>query len=106
MVKFVSPALFTGPFLERNVEVHDDGFLTAPHKHALERLIAISINFLMRYERGHEDEVAGPGFGNELQPFAPAHARAAAHDVDHAFQFTVMVGARLCAGVDRDRPSP
>ena len=46
----------------------------------------------------HEDEVAGAGLGHELEPLAPAHARLTAHDVDHALELAVMVGAGFRVG--------
>src|SRR5438046_10159376 len=52
------------------------------------------------------DEVAGAGFGHELELVAPAHARLAANDVDHALYRAVMVGAGLGLGVDDDGAGP
>src|SRR6202165_1818685 len=52
------------------------------------------------------DEVAGAGFGDELELVAPAHARLAADDVDHALDRAVMMGAGLGLGMDDDRAGP
>src|SRR5947208_4952575 len=60
----------------------------------------------MRDEGRDVDEVAGAGFGHELELVAPAHARLAAHHVDHALYRAVMVGAGLGLGVDDDGAGP
>jgi len=57
-------------FLERNVEIDDDGILTATHQHAFELLTGICVHLLMRHEWRNEDEIARPGFGYELEAFA------------------------------------
>ena len=48
----------------------------------------------------------GPGLGDEFELLAPAHPRLAAHHVDHALQFAMMVRAGLGVGMDRDRAGP
>src|SRR5436190_3207177 len=60
----------------------------------------------MRDEGRDVDEVAGAGFGHEFELVAPAHARLAAHHVDHALDRAVVVGAGLCLGVDDDGAGP
>src|SRR3989454_10252584 len=60
----------------------------------------------MRDERRDVDEVAGAGFGDELELVAPAHARLAADYIDDALDRAVMVGAGLGLGVDDDGAGP
>ena len=68
--------------------------------------VVARVDLLVRHERRHVDEVAGPGFGGELEPIAPLHPRAAADHVDHAFHGAVMMRARLGLGMDDHRPGP
>src|SRR5436190_14777147 len=60
----------------------------------------------MRDEGRDVDEVAGAGLGDELKLVAPAHARLAAHHVDHALYRAMMVRAGLGLGVDDDGAGP
>src|SRR3989475_13265541 len=60
----------------------------------------------MRDEGRDVDEVAGAGLGDELELVAPAHARLAAHHVDHALYWAMMMGAGLGLGVDDDGAGP
>ncbi len=64
------------------------------------------VDLLVRHVGRHIDEVAGAGLGDELQLVAPAHAGAALHDVDHALEVAVVMGAGLGVGVDGDRAGP
>ena len=66
------------------VEVHDDRLLAAAHEHARQRLAGVGVDLLVGHVGRHEDEVAGAGLGDELQPLAPAHPRAPGDDVDDA----------------------
>src|SRR5437588_11347753 len=81
----VDPVDFFGLLHDRNVEVDDHGLLAAPAQHARERLGVARVDLLVGDVRRYIDKVARPGFGHELELVAPAHARLAAHDVDHAF---------------------
>jgi hypothetical protein len=89
-----------------DVEVHHDGLLSAPDHDARERLVTTRVDLLMWDERRHEDEVAGTGLRDELEPFAPPHSSTTAHDVDDALQLAVVVGARLRVCVDRHGARP
>src|SRR2546427_5924578 len=60
----------------------------------------------MRDEGRDVDEVAGAGLGDELELVAPAHARLAAHHVDHALDWAMMMSAGLSLGVDDDGAGP
>ena len=90
----------------RNVEIHHHRLLAAAAEHAGQRLGVGGIDLLVRHEGRHVDEIAGPGFGDELERVAPAHARLAAHHVDHALDRAVMMRAGLGLGVDHDRAGP
>ena len=68
--------------------------------------VGAGVDLLVRHVGRHVDEVARPGLGDELQRLAPAHARPALDDVDHAFQRAVVVGAGLGVGVDVHRAGP
>ena len=69
-------------------------------------LVGARVDLLVGHVGRHEDEVPGPGIGDELQALAPAHARPAADDVDHALDGPVMMGSGLRVGLDVDRPRP
>jgi hypothetical protein len=88
------------------VEVNHDCFVVAAHKNTFERLILACINFLVRHERRHIDKIARSRLCRELKPFAPAHARLAAHYIDNAFQLAVMVRARLGVWLNAHRACP
>src|SRR5207249_8184559 len=61
---------------------------------------------LFPYTTLFRSEVARTRFGDELEPVAPAHARASADHVDHALDRAVMVCAGLRPGMDDNRPGP
>src|SRR5262249_51483436 len=77
-----------------------DRFVVAAHHHAFERLARAGVDFLVGYERRHIDEIAWTGFGGEFQPLAPTHARLAAHHVDDALQFAVVMCPGLGVGAN------
>jgi hypothetical protein len=91
---------------DRDVQVDHDRLLVAADQDALELLVGRGVDLLMGDERGHEDEVARPGLGGELQPLAPAHPSPALHHVDDALELAVMVGAGLRVRVDHDGAGP
>ena len=68
--------------------------------------VGAGVDLLVRHVGRHVDEVARAGLGGELQLLAPAHARPAPHDVDHALEVAVVVGAGLGVGVDGHRAGP
>ncbi len=82
----VFPEHFFGPLDRLDVEIDDDRLLRRAHEDAFERLVAAGVDFLMRHEGRHVDEVAGTGFGDEFEILAPAHAGFAAHHIDDAFE--------------------
>ena len=88
------------------VEVHDDRLLAAAHEHAGQRLVSTALISWCGHVRRHEDEVAGTGLGDELQPLAPAHPRAPLTDVDDALDRAVVMRAGLRVGMDDDGPRP
>src|SRR3984893_1295019 len=106
-MNIVDPMHLLGIRLDRsNVEIHDHGFLTAPDQNTRKRLIVTGIDLLVRHEWRHVDEVPRSGFGGELQPIAPFHARLAADDIDDALDRPVMMRPCLRFRVDHDRAGP
>src|SRR5262249_42159729 len=89
-----------------DVEVDHDGLVIATHHYAFERLARAGVDLLVRYERRHIDEIARTGFGGELQPLAPTHARLAAHHVDDALQLAVVMCPGLGVGPNVHRACP
>ena len=81
-------------------QIDSNRLIVASNQYALQRLILVSIDLLMRHVRRHKDEIAGPGLSSKLQLLAPPHASLALDDVDHRFQVAVMVGA--CFGIRVD----
>src|SRR5216684_3477598 len=88
-----------------DIQVDHHRFLAAAHQHAFQRLVG-RVDLLVRHEGGHEDEVARPRLGQVLEPVAPAHPRPAFHHVDDALQLSVVVRARLRAGMDGHGAGP
>jgi hypothetical protein len=86
-------------FRAGNIQIDDDGFLTAAHDHRLDRLVFAGIQLLMRNVGRNVDEISWAGFVDELQIVSPAKAGAAAHYVDYSFQFAVMMRAGLSIGM-------
>ena len=81
-------------------DVDHHRLVVGAHQHAFQRLRGVGVDLLMRHERRHEDEIAGTRLGDEFQPLAPAHPRAASDDVDHAFELAVVMDAGLGVGGD------
>src|SRR5678815_1683065 len=102
----VDPVHFFRFFDYGNVEIHDHRLLTAAHEHAREWLVLVGVDFLVRDIGRYVNEIAGSGLGDELETIAPAHARASAHHVDHAFDRAVVVRAGLGFGMNHYRPRP
>src|SRR5262245_45873330 len=99
LVDRIDPRHLLGLLHRLDVEVDDDRLVVAAHQHAFERLVRAGVDLLVRHERRHVDEVAGPGLGHELEVLAPAHARSSAHHVDDAFQFAVVMRPGLGVGL-------
>ena len=69
-------------------------------ENAFQWLIRIGVDFLVRTEWRHENEVAGLRLGHVLEAVAPAQARPASYHVDHAFELSVVMHPRLRIGLD------
>src|SRR5205809_2399863 len=82
----VDPTHFFGRLDRRNLKVHYDGFLTASHEYAFERLVSAGVDLLVRNVGRDIDEVAGSCFSGELEMIAPTHSSAAFDDVDDALE--------------------
>ena len=79
----------------RNIEIDNDRLLVIAHGDTGKWFILACINLLMGNERWHVDEVARPSFGNEFETLSPPHPRAATDHVDHALQFSMVMGTGL-----------
>src|SRR6185295_4977729 len=88
------------------IEVHNNRILSATYQHTFERVVGACVDFLVRHIRRHVDEIAWPGFGGEFEMIAPTHASFAFDDVDHAFEFSVMMGAGLGVWMDAHGSRP
>jgi hypothetical protein len=75
----------------RNVQIDDDRLLAAAHNHCLHWFILARVQFLMRNVRRNVDEVPWARLIDELQVISPAKTCPAPYDVDHGFQFTMMM---------------
>jgi hypothetical protein len=89
-----------------DVEVYDNGLLTAAHDDCFYGLIYGCVHFLMWNIGRHIDKVAGPGFLDVLQLIAPAETGSAADDVEDGFQFAVMMRAGAGGGLHYYCSSP
>jgi hypothetical protein len=74
---------------------HHNRLLPAAHHHALDRILGIRIDFLVRDVRRNENEVAGSGFLHKFQALAPAESRAPFHYIKNRFEIAVMMRAGL-----------
>src|SRR5258707_383944 len=88
------------------IQVDDNGILTASYHHRLTGFIGPSVDLLMRHVRRNVDEVARSGFPAELQMIPPSHSSPAADDVENGFQLAVMVRSGLCIRLDDDCAGP
>ena len=89
---------------DRKIDNHR--LIVTANDHAFERFASAGIDLLVRHERRYIDEIAGTGFGYELQPFSPAHAGFAAHHVNDTLELPVMMGAGLGVWLYAHRASP
>lgn len=87
-------------------DIDHDGLIVRAHEYAFEGFVWACIDLLMRNKRRNVDKIPRSCFGHIFKMVSPAHARPAAHNIDHAFELAVMVNARLGVGLDRHRPGP
>src|SRR6185503_2953208 len=102
----VDPPDLFGGLNSRYFEIDHNGVLPASNQHALERLAGACVDLLVRNEGRHVNEIAGTGFGGELELITPTHPGAALDDVDDALELAVMMSAGPGVGMDGDRSSP
>src|SRR5271170_890000 len=102
----IDPQYGLGLLDRLDVEIDRYRLAVAAHQHAFQNLVRAGVDLLMRHVRRDKDEIARICFGRELQMFAPAHARLAAHNVDDAFEMAVVMSAGLRVGLDRYRAGP
>src|SRR5205807_862441 len=76
------------------------------HHDHFDRLAGAGIHFLMRNIGRHIDKIAGAGFVDELEMVAPAHPRASADDIEHAFELAMVLRAGLRVRLYDDGPGP
>ncbi len=89
-----------------HIEIDNDRILTAAHDYRLACLVLTCIDLLMRHVWGNVDEIARTCFIAELQLVAPAHPGPAPHDVEHGFQFAMVMRSRPCTWFHNNRTSP
>ncbi len=89
-----------------NVQIDDDGVLTATYDHCFHRFVLMRVQFLMGNVGRDVDEVTRACLIDEFQMISPAKAGAAADDVNHGFQFPMMMRTGLGIGLDHHRSRP
>jgi len=62
----IDPMDLFGFLYRRYIEVDDNRLLVAPHNHAQERLVWVSVYLLVRRKGRDENKVAGAGLAIEL----------------------------------------
>jgi hypothetical protein len=87
-------------------EVHDDWVLTAADDDGFTNFIRMRIDLLMRDVGRNIDEVAGAGLPSEFEVISPAHAAAAAHNVEDGFELAMVMRAGLRIRFDHHRAGP
>jgi hypothetical protein len=80
-------------------EIDYYGVLAAADDYRFHGLVRGSVDFLMGDPGRNKDEVPGAGFGGKLKTIAPPKPRPAANDIQHGFEFTMMMGACFGVGV-------
>src|SRR5580693_266802 len=84
----------------RDIQIHDNRILPTSYDHRLTRHVWAGIDFLMGYVRRNVDEISSIGLIAELQPITPPHACTTSDDIDHCFQFSMMVGTSFGVRLD------
>ena len=89
-----------------DIEVHNDGFLTAADDHGLDGHICAGVHFLVRNVRRDVDKIAGTGLRNVFQLLAPAESRASTDNVQDSFKLPMMMGPAGDRGSNHYRSRP
>ena len=76
-VQRINPVDFFRRLDRLDIQVNDDGILTAAHEHATECRGFACVDLLMGHKGRNDNKITGRGLGDKLQVFAPAHARSA-----------------------------
>jgi hypothetical protein len=79
--------------------IHGHRFIVAADHHAFERLIGARIDFLMRHIGRYEDKIAGDHLRRKIPAPRPLASGLALHDIDHAFQFAMMMASAFASGL-------
>jgi len=90
----------------RDIQIHHNRILPASYDYCLTRHVWAGIDFLVGYERRNVDEISRVGLIAELQPITPSHACTTSDDIDHCFQFSMMVGASFGVRLDHYSTCP
>ena len=88
------------------IQIHDDWILPASDHHRLAWLIGRSVDLLVWNERRYVDKIARPGLAGEFKVISPAHAGAAANDIENRFELAVMVRSGFCIGLHKHCARP
>lgn len=105
-MRVVDPLDFFRPLDGKDIEVHDNRFLSTSYKNAFERRVGVCVDFLVRHIGRDVDEISRPGFGGEFETIAPSHACFAFHNVDNAFEFPVMMRGGFRVWMNSDGSGP
>jgi hypothetical protein len=88
-----------------DIEIDDDGFLSAADDDGFDGLVAARVEFLLLDVGRDVDEVAGAGFVHKFEVLTPAEAGAATDDVEDGFEFAVMMGPVRASGCTTTVPA-
>ncbi len=84
----------------RNIQVHDDRFLSTANNDGFDRLILPGVQLLMGRKGRHIHKISRAGLVDKLQLLSPAETGASTHDVDYGFQLSVVMRAGFRVGMD------
>src|SRR5580698_6950106 len=99
LVSWIDPAHLGGFLGAGNVQVDHHRLLAAADDYGLHWFIALGVDLLVGDEWRDIDKVTRPGFFDELEPIAPAHASSPADNVQHSLDISVMMGAGFGIGL-------
>ena len=96
----------TRGFRAFEIEIDNDGVLTAPHDDGFTGLVWERVDFLVRNVGRNVDEVPRSGFAAEFQVVSPPHPGFAPHDIEDGLVLAVMMRSGLGIGLDNYRAGP
>ena len=95
-----------GGFRRLQIQIDHYRILSAADNDGFTRLIRTCIDFLMRHIGRNVNEIAGSGFIAELETLSPAHSGSSPHDIEHGFQFAMMMRPGFCVRLNDNRSGP